>query len=210
MTELQITFLEKLKKSVVRLWINDEPAFRLTLSELEECGLKTGDVLDAEHLAHLHTRILIPKARNRCLDLLAAGDKTRSMLAKKLRSEDFPEDVVEDALSYAKSFHYLDDLRFAVNYIERNRDGKSRMEMTQKLRLSGVDEEQIAEAFSEAELPDPMEQIRMHARRRHFDPSDADDRERDRFLRFLMRKGYSYGDIRHALEGMIYEKTGVE
>ena len=210
MNELQITLLERLKRSVVRVWINDEPAFRMTLSELEECGLKEGDVLDAERLAHLHTQVLIPRARSRCLDILSAGDRTRSMLKQKLSSEDYPEDVIEDALDYAAGYHYVDDLRFAENYIRRNRNGKSRLEMSQKLRQPGVPGELIDEAFAEADLPDPADQIRSFAMKRRFDPNSADDREKDRFFRFLQRKGYAYGDIRQALEGMTNEKTGTE
>ena len=56
------------------------------------------------------------------------------------------------------------------------------------------------EAFSQEDSPDETEQILFWIRKKGYDSITADQKETERLLRFLIRKGYSYADIRNALE----------
>ena len=193
--ELVITKLERLKKGMCRVWINDEPALRLSEKECERRGIHEDASITQESLAELHLEVLLPMAKKRCLDILLRADQSRKMVRDKLAKDEYPEDVIELALRYAESFHYIDDRRFAENWITQQKEKKSRREITAKLREKGVCDEVILEAMEESGPSDPGEQIRRLAEKKGFQADSADKNERDRFLRYLMRKGFSYGEI---------------
>ena len=197
---LQITKTEMIKRGQVRIWINDEPAFRLSENQMKDLHLAEGRELETEELAAIHTEVLLPAAKNRCLDLLLASDKTRKAVLDRLIREDYPEDVAVQAVEYAESFRYIDDLRYVCSFIRTKKDSMSSRQIRQKLLEKGVPADQIEEAFSQEEPPDEAAQIRYWMQKKRFVSSTADQKETERFMRFLVRKGFSYADIRNALE----------
>ena len=197
---LQITKTEIIKRGQVRIWINDEPAFRLSADLLKDLDLKEGQELEPEELAGIHTDILLPAAKKRCLDLLLVSDKTRKAVLDRLIREEYPEDVALLAVEYAENYHYIDDLRYACSFIHAKKDTMSSRRIRQKLLEKGVSSDQIEEAFSQEDSPDEAEQILYWIRKKGYDSSTADQKETERLLRFLIRKGYSYADIRNTLE----------
>ena len=196
--ELVVTKLEPQKRDMFRVWINDEPAMSLPRKECESRGIFETAVLTPETIAQVHLQVLLPAAKKRCLDVLLRADQSRKMVRDKLAKDGFPEDVIELALDYAQSFHYIDDRRFALNLIEREKDKKSRKEIRARLREKGVREEDIAAAYEECPEVDPGDTIRALARKKGFSPENADRKQRDRFYQYLIRKGFSYGEITSA------------
>ena len=58
----------------------------------------------------------IRRARHRALHILERSDRTEQELRAKLE-RNYRAEAVEDAISYVKQYHYLDDRRYAVNYL---------------------------------------------------------------------------------------------
>ena len=197
--ELILTKAETVNRRRVRIWLNDEPAFCLPPEEFRKLKLQEGEAVDVQTLAQIHEQVLGPLAQKRCLDILVRGDRSRKELFDRLMRDEYPEDVARLAVEYAQGFHYVDDLRLAISYIERYAGQKSERELRFKLRGRGVPDEVISQAFEEAGTPDAGEQIRQWARKKHFDWEQSDAKERDRFMRFLAGKGYSLSDIKKTL-----------
>ena len=63
------------------------------------------------------------RAKRRALHILERSDRTEQELRDKLAKNYLPE-VVDAAVEYVKSYHYIDDHRYAVNYL--NSRGKVR------------------------------------------------------------------------------------
>src|SRR5439155_343804 len=86
---------------------------------------------------------------------------------------------------------YVDDRRFARQFAEDRRRldswGSDRIE--RRLRELGVDRELIAAALAEQEGPGELEAAVALLRRR-FPVAPEGDRERDRALGLLVRRGY--------------------
>ncbi|MCP6059851.1 hypothetical protein NL388_31820, partial [Klebsiella pneumoniae] len=61
--------------------------------------------------------ILPKRAKIRAMHLLQKREYTVAQLKEKLEKGCYPERIIEDALDYVASFHYTDDLRFALQYI---------------------------------------------------------------------------------------------
>ena len=111
--------------------------------------------------------VLIKRAKLRTLHLLEQGDRTRKGLEERLLQNGYPPEAVEAALAYVGSFHYVDDKRYAVNYIQNQKNRKGRARIMMELRNKGVSQEDIDYAFQETEEgADTRERIRELIRKK--------------------------------------------
>ena len=76
--------------------------------------------------------------------LLAQRDYTCRRLKEKLLSAGFKEEIVEETLQDLKAARYLDDARYAENFVNAHREDRSRMRMRSDLENRGVPPEVIA------------------------------------------------------------------
>lgn len=137
----------------------------------------------------------IRRARHRALHILERSDRTEQELRAKLE-RNYRAEAVEDAISYVKQYHYLDDRRYAVNYLNSRGRVKSRRQVEQELLYKkGISKEILEEARTEAEPQDEREQIRRWMEKKQIHPEMADPNELRRFYLFLMRRGFRSEDI---------------
>ncbi|MBQ8185003.1 MAG: regulatory protein RecX [Lachnospiraceae bacterium] len=139
------------------------------------------------------------KAKHRALYLLERMDRTESELRQKL-AQNYEPDVVEEALDYVKQYHYIDDLRYARNYIASKSQVKSKRQIEQELLLKkGVSKEIVEAAFAETEIQDERLLIRRWMEKKRIDPDTAPREELQKFYLFLMRRGFRSEDVRNVL-----------
>lgn len=196
---MRITRVEPENKSRYRIWLNDEPAFRLYKAEVLEYGIQEGKELSQEMQEEICSAVLLRRAKLRCLHLLERIDRTEYQLRSKLKQEEYPDPVAEEAIAYVKSYRYVDDFRYALNYIESQKERKSRQQILFELRNRGISGETAAAAFEESEPVDVKAQILRLAEKKRFDLHSQDPISRQKFCQFLLRKGFSYSDIKKAL-----------
>ena len=67
------------------------------------------------------------------MSLLQSMDRTESELRDRLLRQDFPEETVDQAVRYVKSFGYVDDRRYAESFILSRKGRKSRREIYAEL-----------------------------------------------------------------------------
>jgi regulatory protein len=130
-------------------------------------------------------------------------DRTEAQLREKLLQAEFEPEVVEQAIAYVNSFGYLDDERYVRNYIECRQQQKSRQQLTQELQYrKGVPAELIQKVYEELEPVDEKEMIRRFLVRKHFDPLQTDEKQRQKLMAALLRKGFRMSDILAVLKEM--------
>ena len=142
------------------------------------------------------------RAKLRCMHLLEKRDYTEKELRQKLTTgkTEYTQEEMDIAIEYVKSFHYVDDGRYACKYIEAMSFRKSRRQIEQELYQKGVDKELIQEAFEmTGEVPEE-EQIARWMEKRHYDPESADPKEKQKMYAFLSRKGFRPENIQRALK----------
>lgn len=146
------------------------------------------------------------RAKLRCMHLLERRDYTEKQLKDKLRmgKTEYPPEVIDAAVEYVKGYHYVDDARYARQYIECMKIKKSRRQIEQELYQRGVDRQLVEAAFEETEKVPEEELIRAWMEKRHYQPGCADEKERRRMYAFLTRKGFSGAGIARAMK-MEYE-----
>lgn len=144
------------------------------------------------------------RAKLRCLHLLERRDYTEKQLRDKLRasSAGYTEEMIEGALEYVKGYRYVDDARYAAQYVECMKDKKSRRQIEQELYQRGVDRQKIAEALEAAEEVPEEKLIRKWLEKRHFNAETADLQELRRTYAFLARKGFSSESIKSAMQSL--------
>lgn len=137
----------------------------------------------------------VRRAKHRALHILERADRTEKELREKLEKNYIPE-AVEEAIAYVKEYHYIDDKRYAVNYMTGKGRVKSRRQVEQELLYKkGIPKEILEEAALEAEPQDEREQIRHWMEKKRIHPESAGKDELRRFYLFLMRRGFRSEDI---------------
>lgn len=123
-------------------------------------------------------------------------DRTEAQLREKLLKAEFEPELVEQAIDYVKSYGYLDDERYVRNYIDYRKDQKSRRQLEQELCFrKGVPPELIRKVYEELEPADEKAMIRKVLEKKHYDASEWDEKQRQRLIASLVRKGFRAGDI---------------
>lgn len=135
------------------------------------------------------------------MHLLERRDYTEKQLRDKLRmgKTQYPPEVIDAAVEYVKGYHYVDDARYARQYVECMKVKKSRRQIEQELYLRGVERSLVEAAFEETESVPEEVLIQGWLEKRHYRPEDAEEGERRRMYAFLARKGFSGAAIARAL-----------
>lgn len=198
---MQVVQIEELDKKRVRIQLEDGCSFPLYKGESRKYGLQEGVELTREQFQEICQETLIKRARKRTMHLLEKMDRTEEQLRTKLKQGFYPEDIIEDAIDYVKGYHYVDDLRYAQNYVRCHRDNKSRRMIQMQLQGKGVPREYIWQALEEEyEEESERGQILALVRKKEYSSQCADVREKQKMYRFLMRRGFSSNDILYVLE----------
>ena len=140
-------------------------------------------------------------ARRKAMLLLEHMDRTEKGLSDRLRQAGFSAEATEDAMNYVRSYGYLNDHRYAMNYLSF----RSRQKILQELSGKGIDRETALAAWEEAaeiEEPDELAILRVAVEKKCQPDTVLDEKGMRRLQGFLQRRGFSYGDISHVLEEM--------
>lgn len=201
--DMRVTHIEELSKSRSRIFIDGEFAFVLYKGELRLYHVAVGEEFSPEDYQTIIEQVLPKRAKLRAMNLLKNREYTTRQLYDKLKSGDYPEEIIEEALDYVESFHYIDDLRYAVSYIFGHETTRSRRRIEQDLLNKGIDRVTLERAWQEWESQggtlDEQTMIDELIRKRGYDPKSADRKEIQRMGAFLMRRGFSGESVRKAL-----------
>lgn len=135
------------------------------------------------------------RAKKRALHLLERMDRTEHQLREKLRASEYPEEVIEEAIEYVKSFHYIDDERYAETFTRYKKEKMSRQQIKQKLMLKGVSREIISNAIEDEYDVDETVHIRSILKKKHYAADVSDEGEFRRVYNYLLRRGFRSSDI---------------
>ena len=145
------------------------------------------------------------EARKKALKLLEHMDRTEKGLYDRLLRAGFSEALAADALAYVKDYGYVDDARYATNYIMYRIRGKSRQKIFQELQQKGIDRQTIQTAWEEVaelEKPDEKKLLRQMIEKKYAPGTSLDEKEMRRLYSYLARRGFRSGDIFSVLEEM--------
>ncbi len=198
-----VTQITGITKGRYRIYIEEKPAFVLYRGEVRRLDIREGEAVSEDVLREIHEEILPARAKRRAMNLLQSRDYTESGLREKLRGGDYPENCIEEALAYVKSYGYVDDLRYAKDFIAYNLDRKSRTRIEQDLMRKGITKDIVRAVFEELEgegtRQDEEAMIRSLLEKKKYDPKTAARQDKQRMYAFLYRRGFHTEAINRAL-----------
>ncbi|MDR0931286.1 MAG: recombination regulator RecX [Clostridiales bacterium] len=146
-------------------------------------------------------RTKIEYARWLALYYLSHRMLTVAMLKEKLINKGVPEAVANEALAYVAECGYLDDFDYSVRFIrdahEIKRHGK--MRIVRALREKGVDNATVEAAMNSCEInfSDNIPEL-IAKKAKGVDMRDY--KARQKVVAFLVRRGFSYDEIKRGIE----------
>lgn len=191
---MTVTQLTALGKGRYKVYIEDRPAFVLYRGELNRLGIREGEEITEGNLREIQEEILPLRAKKRAMNLLQKREYTTAALREKLRDGEYPEACVEEAVAYVESYGYVDDLRYARDFIVYNLDRKSRTRIEQDLMRKGIQKDTVRAVFEELEeegtRQDEASMIRTLLDKKKYDAKNADAQEKQRMYAFSIEKAF--------------------
>lgn len=142
------------------------------------------------------------KAAEKAMSLLLVQERTRKDLTDRLRRAGFSEEAAAYALEYVMGYGYVDDLRFAENYLAFHKNRRSRKELCYKMMGKGVPADVIARAMEdyceEDERIAAAGQLEKRLKGRAL--ASLDKKEREKIMAYLAGKGYPFPVIRQVMQ----------
>ncbi len=202
---MQVTEIIELSKAKVKVFIDNEFAFVLYKGELRTYKLKAGEEISENVYHQIVDEVLVKRAKLRCMNLLKSRDYTRFQLATKLKQGLYSDEVIQQALDYVASYHYIDDARYAEDYVRYGLQTKSKKQVMLELRKKGVSSEIIEDAMMRCdnETEDKeAELIKKLLVKKKYMAATATREDKSKIVAFLYRKGFSLDKI-HTIIGEI-------
>ena len=199
-----ITKIEDYDKKRCKIYIDEEFSFLLYKGELAEYKIKQGISITKEIYDTIRGEVLPKRAKKRCLNLLQKKNYTEYKLREKLKEGLYSREIEDEAIAYVKSFHYIDDYRYACDYIFYHKNGESKKKIEGKLKAKGIEQDILLRAFADSyedgeEQIIELEQAYKLLQKKHFDSKKMDWKEKQKIYAFLMRKGISSSVIKKAM-----------
>ena len=115
--EQVVTDLVELDKKRYQVYLDEEFTFVLYKGEVRKYKIVVGKPLAQAAYQELVQEVLPKRAKLRAMNLLTKRPYTEKKLRQKLVEGKYPEDIIDIALAYVKSYGYIDDEAYARDYI---------------------------------------------------------------------------------------------
>lgn len=184
-------------------WISGMGQTTLKDTDFPETGISPGEKEDPAETASQRDDISteereVRRAEARAMKLLTYHMMTVREMRERLIREGFNDDLTETAIRYCSSFGYLNDARYAENYLYSMRQKKSARMIRGELVDKGVEEAVIDQVFDENPWDESSVIYDLVCRKAGY-PHHFDERELRRVYAFLARKGFEASGIWRAI-----------
>lgn len=221
------------KKSVVEF--DHEIRISLYNREISKFGLELHADYPEEDYHQLLQDILYPRAKERVYHLLIQSDRAESDVREKLQNAYYPQEIIDIVIEKMRYMGYIDDERYARNYISNHYKQKSIKMIYNALMRKGISKECMEQCMNEiieeqqdsgnfiqdkqeiCQYNDCIETAQKAIiykeieKRHYFEKKElSDEREcmnlKQKIISSLMRKGFSYDEIESVFLTMEREK----
>ena len=198
----------------VSVFIDGKYAFSLMLDQLLEARLKVGQDIDEPEIAKLKKWSQDGKLRAKAMNWVFLRPRSvkelrdylkRTTYRSKTSSEkgEVSEEAAQMIIEEFTRRLWVDDLQFAQWWVGRSsRKSKSRSFLRSELQSKGIDRQVVNELLVERNEMDTLKELVGTLSKK------PKYQERDRLLRYLIGKGFSYSSITEALADGSAEKDG--
>lgn len=200
---MMVTEITAITKSRYKVVLDASYAFVVYKGELNRFHIKQGEEISDEAYQSIFHEILPKRAKLRCMNLLKTKDYTRRQLEDKLKQGGYPTEIIDTAIAYVEAYNYINDERYARDFIEYNMQSKTRLRIENDLIRKGISKELIAKTFDALQESgmniDEEAMIHKLLLKKNYHAQAATNDEKRKMYAFLYRKGFHSDIIRRAL-----------
>lgn len=179
------------------VYVDGSYAFSLGESQLLSSGVHSGQEVTSEELEAFQQESTTGKLFDRVLNLYSYRMRTEWEVRDYLRRKNATDEQVTTIIAKCQKFGYVDDRRFAEAWVESRRLGKptSQRKLRSELSAKRVSSSVIDDVLADDKVETDEQQVlqRLVAKKRQRYPDDT------KFMQYLARQGFNYGDIKSAL-----------
>ena len=186
----------KHKRGRVLVFLVDGACLKITEQELLDFGLRAGDDLNEATLAKLKEAAGVSNVKATAADIIGKRAMSRAALEKKLKEKGASEADARYAAEWLEAIGAINDADYAALLVRHYGEmGYGPARVREKLYEKGVPRELWDDALDQ--LPEGGNQIDrfLQGKLRGRTP---DEKEKKRLTDALLRRGYSWGDVRAA------------
>lgn len=193
------------KKTAYKIYIDYSFAFLLYKQDITLYGLSPGLEITPETYDIIIEDTVYRRARQKALALLKHMDRTERELYIKLSQAFYTDSIIDRTIEYLKAYRYIDDERYAGNYIFAKKNTTSLLSIREKLIQKGIKKKLLEKIIAmEYDLTDKEDDPEITAIRRlvlkkYKDMTDLSYDEKQRLMAYLYRKGFDFDKIRAVL-----------
>lgn len=195
---MYIAELKVLDKRQVIVKDDSGKKFRLYKSEIKRFKIEEGAFISDEVNAEIED-ILKKRCRERALYILERAEKTEKDLRDRLKKGDYPDDIIGLTLDFMKQYDYINDYRYARDYVSLKKTKSGTRKIKYELIRKGISQDIIERVFDETES-DTEGVIRNILMNRKFDFDTSYRKQIDKQIRYLAGRGFSYEDINNVIK----------
>ncbi len=183
----------------IHIFIDDEYTTTTDIDFWAEHFFKDGQEIDSDEWKNLINGINYKKAVDKCYDLLSRRDHSvKELKTKLLRTVD--EENASKAIEKMIDYGYLDDEKYAKNLVKYLSETKrmSKSHIKQEMYKRGIPNDIIVYTLEDFEI-DNVSAVVDLVFTKYRNKLDAQDGNK-KVVSALMRKGFSYSDIKEAFD----------
>jgi regulatory protein len=208
MDEQRITGIEPQKKNPNRVNVYLDHRFAFGLYKAVAFHLKIGDLLGEKEIHALQQEETSEDAYQHALKLLSYRPRSEHEVRTRLVENGFSNTTIDAVIATLMEKGYLNDQQFALDWIENRSTFRPRGKRLLRMELmkKHVDERTIQSTLDA--LPDEEQLIHAAARKYLSRLKGLDENGfKKKLYGFLMRRGFSYEDIKPVLSEMWEENA---
>lgn len=194
------------KKTAYKIYTDESFIFLLYSQDIRQYQLKEG----LEITPNLYERIIgetvYRRAKQKAMATLKRVDKTENELRLKLKDSYYTDEVIDMTIDFLKKYNYINDDRYASNYIRNHKLSKSKLAIKTKLLQKGINKALLEKIISDEYINseddnDPeMVAIKRAIHKKYHDTSSLTWQERQKLIASLYRKGFDIDKIQAYLK----------
>jgi regulatory protein len=189
--------MQKKNKQRANVFIDGEFVCGLSLETVLLRRLKVGNEVDAEALKDAVIDDEKKRAFDGLLNFISAKSATKKQAEEHLEKREFMDCAVRYAVEKAEEYGYIDDEKYAEQYISLQGAKSGKLKLKAELSRRGIDREIIEGLL--CEYDDGEAAFELLSKYLKGEPP-ADMKEKNRAAMYLAGKGCSYPSIKKALE----------
>lgn len=200
------------RRDKVHILLDGEYKITTNADFWNKCSYADGDEIDEAEFEALCGKINCAKALKKCGDFIGRREYSAKQVKDKLLQNGFDEEIAENAVQKCLDSALIDDRRFARAYVFHLYSTKSLplARIRYELSAAGVDKSIAEEELEAAEIDDVQSIIKI-VKRKYLSRVDFDNKkEVEKLTLSLARRGFSFADIKNALDEMESETQDEE